>query len=223
MSNAPPPGADAGGRGPGGHGHVLAYTRRGEERRQFNLGGVLPETIPYYINRRWHDRRVAVAAARAPRAHVTSSGRWEFCVCGEINARNCPVHGGDFPEGLFDSGFDELSDDEDDYTGPSFHRDAGVFPRPHRRNEYSDSGVELHSATRVWGQLSDRELALLGSLRVHGLHVRGDHRAARHRRGLLTGRTGPGSAGTLRLRLARLGRPLARVVHALGVRFGMSA
>ena len=41
------------------------------------------------------------------------------CVCGEINARNCPVHGGDFPEGLYDGGYGDFgatADHDDEWT-----------------------------------------------------------------------------------------------------------
>jgi hypothetical protein len=87
----------------------------------------------------------------------------------------------------------------------------------YRRDEHVDSGVELHSATGVWGQLPDRELAVLGGLSVHGLHVRGDHRATREGGGLLTSGAGPSRAGALRLRLARGRERLLRVVHTLGL------
>ena len=65
------------------------------------------------------------------------------CVCGEINARNCPVHGGDFPEGLFDGGYGDFgaTADHDDDTAEQHDAEAERWHERHYPSGVSDRAV----------------------------------------------------------------------------------
>ena len=140
LSNAPPPRADTGGPGPVGHGRVLAYTRSGEDRRKGlgltftnNLGG-----LSYWRFNRWAEERRSGKERRD-----TLIAPDDECVCGEINARNCPVHGGDFPEGLFDGGYGDFgaTADHDDDTAEQHDAEAERWHERHYPSGVSDRAV----------------------------------------------------------------------------------
>ena len=92
----------------------------------------------------------------------------------------------------------------------------------HRRDVDRDSGVELHSATGVWGRLPDRDRPYQGPTNSWTPRSRRS-RATREGGGLLASGARPSRAGALRLRLALTKRVLRMVTRwfcGLGRRHG---
>ena len=131
LSNAPPPRADTGGPGAAVPGRWLGVgTRSGEDRRKVQV----PRRFGHqkdWFTRSGKERRVALTAPD------------DECVCGEINARNCPVHGGDFPEGLFDGGYGDFgaTADHDDDTAEQHDAEAERWHERHYPSGVSDRAV----------------------------------------------------------------------------------
>lgn len=158
MSSAPRPG-DAPVPEPHGHGVVLAYTRSGEERRKvykhrFRIGEAGLQHLWEAEGRSGTDRRQGgdtLTAPDAPRDAGTGMARGArprpadtYPLCGDLECRGCPTlrdlaawNREQYRQANIALGLPEnfhlpdaqLSDDEHDYTGPSFRRDQYNYVR----------------------------------------------------------------------------------------------